>query len=392
MKHLGRALALIAVLPASAFAQTAPTTVQDILGFLVTNRGVETADFDKDREAAEATRATLTRALLSAIAQTPISTSSSGFTYRLNPALGTVERASETFGPFFVERALTSGAGQASFGVTMQFASFTTLDGYDLEAGTLVTTANQFRDEATPFDVEALTLNIATRTTTIFGSYGVTDRLDVAAAIPLVSLDISGSRINTYRGTSLLQARATAETFGLADIAVRSKYRLTPEGSAHAAAAVEVRLPTGREEDLLGAGTAALRVIGIGSAEVGRTSLHGNVTVGTGGIGRELSFSGAVAHAATPRVTLVGEVLARRAAGAQAISEVIAPHPRIAGVDTVRLVPGGSTQVVTLAVAGFKWNVSGTWLLQGNVLLPLTERGLTARYTPMIALDYSFTR
>jgi hypothetical protein len=36
--------------------------------------------------------------------------------------------------------------------------------------------------------------------------------------------------------------------------------------------------------------------------------------------------------------------------------------------------------------------VTGTWLLHGNVLLPLTERGLTARVTPTVALDYSFTR
>jgi hypothetical protein len=382
---------IVAVLPGAAFGQSA-TTVQDILGRLVTNRGVETEDFDKDREAAEATRATLTRALLSAIAQTPISTSSSGFTYRLNPTLGTVERASETFGPFFVERALTSGAGQASFGITFQYASFNSLDGYDLASGDLITTANQFRDEPQPFDIETLTLNIDMRTTTVFGSVGLSDRIDVAAAVPFVSLNMSGSRVNTYRGTSVVQARATAETVGLADLALRSKFRLTPDGPANAAAAVEVRLPTGREEDLLGAGDLALRLMGIGSAEVGRTSVHGNVMVSTGGLGRELSVAGALAHAATPRLTLVGELLARRAAGAQAIAAVVAPHPRIRGVDTMRLMPAADTQFSTLAVAGFKWNVAGTWLLQGNVLFPLTDSGLTARYTPMISLDYSFTR
>lgn len=366
--------------------------MQDVLRFLVTNRGVETGDFDKDREAAEATSATLTRALLSAIAQLPISTSSSGFSYRLNPTLGTVERTSETFGPFFTERALTSGAGQAAFGVTFQYASFSALDGYDLTGGDFITTANRFRDEPEPFDVETLTLDIATRTTTVFGSFGVTDRLDLAAAVPIVSLTISGSRLNTYRGTSLLQARARAETFGLADLAVRSKYRLTPDGTANAAAAVEVRLPTGRDEDLLGAGEAALRVMGIGSAEIGRTSVHGNVAVGSGGLGRELSLSGSVAHAATPHLTLVGELLARRIAGTQQIAAVVAPHPRIAGVDTTRLMPTGNDQLSTVVVAGFKWNVARTWLLQGNVLIPLTERGLTTRYTPMIALDYAFTR
>jgi hypothetical protein len=383
---------LISLVTSPAEAQSSANTVQDILAFLVTNRGVETGDFDKDREAAEATSATLTRALLSAIAQVPISASSSGFTYRLNPTLGTVERASETFGPFFAERALTSGAGQASFGVTFRYASFTALDANDLREGTFITTANQFRDEAAPFDIETLTLNITTRTTTVFGSVGVTDRLDVAAAVPFVSLGIGGSRVNTYRGTSVVQARATAETFGLADIAVRTKYRFTPEGTVHGAAAVEFRLPTGRDEDLLGAGDVAVRAMGIASAELGATTVHGNVSVGGGGLGREIGFTGAVAHAATPRLTLVGELLARRSAGTQRIGPVVAPHPRIAGVDTTRLGPIGDDQFTTIAVAGFKWNLTGTWLLHGNVLLPLTERGLTARFTPTVALDYSFTR
>ena len=378
--------------PSPLFAQTDASTVQDVLGFIVTNRGVVTDDFDKDREAAEATSATLTRALLSAIAQVPISTSSSGFTYRLNPTLGTVERASQTFGPFFAERALTSGAGQAAFGITFQQASFISLDGNDLRSGDFVTTANQFRDEAEPFDVETLTLDIVSRVTTVFGSFGLTDRLDVAAVLPFVSLTLDGSRVNTYRGTSTILARARAETFGLADVAVRSKLRLTPDGPASAAAAVEVRLPTGREEDLLGAGEVALRVMGIGSTEFAATSLHGSVTVGTGGLGRELSFTGAVAHAATPRFTLVGELLARRAAGTQEIAAVTAPHPRIAGVDTTRLMPAGSDQISTIAVAGFKWNVAGTWLLQGNALVPLNQSGLTTRFAPMIALEYSFTR
>src|SRR5687768_12516563 len=142
-------LACVLVLPSAAAAQSdAPTTtVSDIVDFLVTNQGVQTNDFDRDRAAADATRDTLTRALLSSVATVPMSSSSSGFIYRLNPELGTVERASETFGPFFVERALTTGRGQASIGMTLQYASFTALDGNRLDDGTFVTTANQFVDE-----------------------------------------------------------------------------------------------------------------------------------------------------------------------------------------------------------------------------------------------------
>jgi hypothetical protein len=58
----------------------------------------------------------------------------------------------------------------------------------------------------------------------------------------------------------------------------------------------------------------------------------------------------------------------------------------------MRLVPSGEDQTTSLAVAGFKWNVGGTWLIHGNVLFPMTDSGLTAKFTPTIALDYSFTR
>ena len=398
MKHtiIGAAAAVLLAMPVCAGAQEPATgtaaTVQDILAFLVTNQGVQTSDFDKDREAAEATRATLTRALLTAIATVPVSTSSSGFTYRLNPALGTVERASETFGPFFVERALTSGAGQASFGFNFQFASFEALDGYDLRDGQFVTIANQFRDEPAPFDVETLTLDVTTKTATFYGNVGVSDRVDIGVAVPVVRLDVRGNRDNTYRGRTLLQARARAEAVGLADIAVRSKVRLTGDGPGAVAAGVEVRLPTGREENLLGSGETALRLQGLASAEAGRTSVHGNLTIGMGGLGREFSYGGAVAVAATQQLTIVGEVLARRIAGVQRISEVIAPHPRINGVDTMRLIPSGEDQTTAFAVTGFKWNVAGTWLLHGNVLFPMTESGLTTKLTPTLALDYSFTR
>lgn len=392
---VGAAAAVLLLWPVQAAAQAeqgGATTVQDVLAFLVTNQGVQTSDFDKDRAAAEATRATLTRALLSAIATLPVNTSSSGFTYRLNPALGTVERASETFGPFFVERALTSGAGQASFGLTFQHASFQSLDGHNLKDGEFVTIANQFRDEPAPFDIETLTLDVRMDTATVFANVGITDRLDAGVAVPIVRLDISGTRLNTYRGRTLLQARARAERLGLADIALRSKVRLTNPGPGAFAAGVEVRLPTGRDEDLLGAGEPALRVQGLASAEAGRTSVHGNITLGAGGLGREVSYGGAVAVAATPRLTLVGEVLARRIAGVQRVSEVIAPHPRINGVDTMRLIPAGGDQTTGFAVTGFKWNVTGTWLLHGHVLWPMTETGLTAKFTPTVALDYSFTR
>jgi len=111
VKRCAIAAALLMVTAAPAAAQQTPS---DVISFLVTNQRVQTDDFQKDQAAAAATRDTIARALLVNLATVPIATSSSGFVYRLDPELGTVTRVSDSFGTFFVERAMTSGRGRAS--------------------------------------------------------------------------------------------------------------------------------------------------------------------------------------------------------------------------------------------------------------------------------------
>ena len=117
-------------------------------------------DFERDRAAAETARDTITRALIVNLTTVPIATSSSGFLYRLNPQLGTVERATDSFGGFFIERALTPGNGRASFGISGTSSSFDQLDGQELRTGAFLTTADRFTDEPAPFDTDSLTLRI----------------------------------------------------------------------------------------------------------------------------------------------------------------------------------------------------------------------------------------
>src|SRR5206468_7404491 len=150
----------------SASAQS----VSDVLAFLVTNQSVSTGSVERDREAALATSVTISRALAANLATLPVTSSSGAFVYRLNPELGTVERATHTFGPFFTERASSAGRHQASFGLTLQQLHFTSLDGRDLRDGSLITTANQFTDEKTPFDVDQLTLNVNASVATLYGN------------------------------------------------------------------------------------------------------------------------------------------------------------------------------------------------------------------------------
>ena len=87
---------------------------------------------------------------------------------------------------------------------------------------------------------------------------------------------------------------------------------------------------------------------------------------------------------------MVGEFLGRWVEALGEIGQVTAPHPTSSGVDTIRLLPIETGSITAMAVAGFKWNVGGRWLVNANVLMPVTDRGLRARFVPAVALDYSF--
>ena len=377
----------IALWPAAAAAQD---TLSDVLSFLLTNRAVQTDDFVRDAAAAEATRATVSKLLLAELATLPPSLSSIGLAYRFNPTLGTVERASASFGSFFTERSLTAGRGQSAIGVSVRTTTYRRLDGRDLRDGTFLTTANQFRDETQPFDEETLTLDLTSRVFTFTGTFGVTNRLDVSAAVPLVSLSLTGERVNTYRGTRQVQAAADASTRGLGDVAIRAKYALANRPAGGVAIAGELRLPTGRKEDLLGTGETAFSALVIGSAERGPLGVHGNVSLSGGGLSNEVAYRGALCYSASDRVTLIGELVGRRFADAGQITAARIPHPTIAGVDTIRLISEDTSLTSTSAVVGAKWNVARTWILSGHVLLPISEGGLRSGPVTLIGLDYAF--
>jgi hypothetical protein len=386
------AIALCLLFATGGAPARAQGTISDVVAFLMTNQAVPTSDFERDREAAEIARDTIARALLVNLTSVPIATASSGFLYRLNPELGTVERASQSFGAFFTERALTPGKGRASFGVTGTTSEFDRLNGRNLQDGSLITIANTFRDEPAPFDTEALTLNLRTSTLTLLASVGVTERLEIGGAIPFVRLTLDGQRLNVYRGTPLIQATASGTASGIADVAVRAKYTLISGIDGGIAAAAEVRLPTGDEASLLGAGSTSWRLLGVGSVDHGVLGLHGNAGIVRGGVSDEFTFAGALSLAVQPRLTISGEFIGRHVSELRDIRLSAEPHPNIIGVDTLRLARSTSSLTLLTALAGVKWNISGRVVLGGHVAWPLAERGLTAAITPTIALEYAFPR
>ena len=383
-------LTVCVLLAIDATPAAAQRSITEVLTFLLTNRSIPTGDFVRDEQAAAETSDIMARFLILDVATLPVSSSSGGFTYRLDPALGVVVRSSDSFGPFFTERSLTAGRSRASLGVGYYSTTFDDLDGRSLRDGTLVSTASTLRGESAPFDIETVALRIRTDTMTLTGNYGVTDRFDIGGAIPFLRVSLQGQRVDTYRGRALVQAAGSAAASGIGDAVVRAKYNVLRNGGSGLAVGVETRLPTGREEDLLGSGRASVAPRLIGSYEAARVGVHGEVGYSFGGVSDVLGYAGAVTVVARSRLTIVGELSGLRISGLGRLADTTQPHPGLVGVDTIRLTGIEQTADRIVAVAGFKWNVASTWLLTANVRRPVTSTGLDAGWVPTITFDYSF--
>ncbi len=382
-------IVLIGILLAAA-----PAHAQSIaagLSALLTEQTPAPPGYERDRAAADATFATVAGLFQVELTNLPVTSSSGGFVYRFDPSLGTIARASDSFGPFFSERSLRNGSGRVSFGMSYQFASFSALQGADLEAGTFPTNTARFSGQLQPFSVDTLSLTLDVNTVTAFASYGLSDRLDVGVAAPISRVRFSGRRQNTFLNQTTLQSAQSDSASGFGDLTLNARYTIGAPAGAGLAIGSDLRLPTGREEDLLGSGKTAWRMLGIASWERDRVGLTANGGFGVGGVSREAFWSAAATYAAGLRVTLVGEVLGRYLSQLNRVADVYQPHPVLAGIETMRWLPAEGGTMVSSLVTGVKWNPGGSWLVNANLLTRLTETGLRARVTPAMGIDYAVT-
>jgi hypothetical protein len=383
---------VLLVLSAAATPPAHAQTLGAQLSTLLTEQRVTSPVFVPDPAAAAATRDTVAGLFAIELSTLPIASSSGGFVYKLNPALGLFERASDGFGPFFTERLLRNSKGQASVGVSFQYSDFSALQGADLETGTFPTNAARLAGSSTPFSVDTLNLELSGSTATGFASYGITDRLAVGAAVPFATVRFKGTRMRSVNGVSTLQSTRAASATGVGDITVQARYVVAGESLRGMSVGTDVRFPTGRAEDLLGSGELAARVVGIGSWEEGQLAVHANGGFGFGGASRELFWSTATTFAASQHVTVVGEIMGRRLSELSLVSDVYQPHSITPGIETMRWLTSERGVHTMFLVGGAKWNLSHSWLLNTSFLIRVTDAGLRARVTPSISIDYAFER
>lgn len=187
---------------------------------------------------------------------------------------------------------------------------------------------------------------------------------------------------------------------------MRAKYQFASRESAVLAAATDLRLPTGDEDNLLGTGGTQAKLYLIGSGLFGSFATHVNLgyTFSSGGsefvgeLSDEFNFAAAFDVAVHPRVTIAAEILWRTLIDANQIRVGDEPFlfRRFDSSEiqtTLRPILTAETENLDLATTtvGLKVNLTGTLLLTADLIFSLTDDGLRDQdVVPLIGIDYSF--
>ena len=362
----------------------------------------------------------------------PLASSAGGFTYQLDPALGVLTRATDSFGPIYADRADSIGKGKFAMGLNFSHFAFDRIDDLRLRDGDVQIVLRHQDLPPTgcclrPFFegdviVTSTQLKIQTDITAFTLTYGVTDRLDIGAAVPVVRVQIQARLQATIDKLATGGSSATvgihrfpngedSETFeqsgsasGVGDVVLRGKYRVISSGRAGLAAGLDVRLPTGEERDLLGTGATQIKGFLIGSAHLGAFSPHANAgytwSSRNRGIPDEIDYTAGFDWALSPRLTFVVDALGRTQRNGQVLREIDTTFQYNANTNTdpvdlrsttlKQLVATQQDTTSFVGSVGFKVNPVGNLLVTVNGLFSLNNRGLQPKFAPLIGLDYSF--
>jgi hypothetical protein len=360
--------------------------------------------------------------LVGQLATFPIGSPTGGFAFTFDAASGTFQRTTESFGPAFADRALTNGRGKFTFGTNFQYSKYSSFEGQKLDEGGI---KFYLTHEDLPGELffegdlieAALRADISSATTTVFGNYGVTDQLDFAVAIPIVSVRMDatvdasvlrlasgqGSAIHSFaNGAASRSFASSGSASGIGDVLFRAKYRFASMSGGGLAAGIDLRVPSGDAENLLGTGAAGATFTLIGSTTRGKLGPHFNVGFTTNGesdvvnLPNEFNYRLGTEFVATPRMTLNADLLGRSLIDAGRLELAAVEHryqsnAGVAGSTTLQeyVSRSGSLNLLNLALGG-KFNVGGNFLLNANVLFALNDAGVIARVTPVIGFDYTF--
>ena len=335
----------------------------------------------------------------------PIPSSQGGFTFEFDPVLNEFTRSSDSLGPIFAERPQTVGKNKINLGFSYTFIDFTRFDGNDLD-NLSVTLSHEDEDGDGP-DLPSISIptgsvpgytyerdkviidldvELKSHIFSFYGTYGITDKLDFGFLIPVIrnELDVNAVyRIENHSSRAfwplgdihvfgdgangdLSNDSADGDETGIGDIILRAKYNVLDKPRLKISPALEIRLPTGDEDELMGLNRLGLKPLLILSTNMpvwgGVLSPHFNIgyEINAGAKGQdEIDYT-------------VGFDYGRELYGDLATLAV----DLIGSYETQKRDDVGD-DIIDMSV-GAKWNFHKQNLLYFNALFPLNDQGLRA--------------
>ena len=368
-------------------------------------------------------------ALASQLSALPLPSPASGFTYRFDASTGTFIRTTQSFGPILAERAETIGRGKTLLGYNLQAFSFDSLDGVDLRHVPAVFTHDDAHLGGGRTDVVVTdnALRLSVRQYTGIVTIGVTDRLDVSFAVPIVNTSLSVASMATIHrfGTlreeavhffsdpsardgigDLREFSASGSATGVGDVLMRTKYTVIRRGQSAFATGAELRVPSGDEYDLLGSGAWGVKPFAVLSFAYKRLSPHLNVAYqwngasvlagdASRGVGDDLPDRLVLAlgfdAGINDRLTVAVDVLSDRVLSSPQLEIIPFTATGVLGSAVLQdLTFNTRSYLINSGAVGMKFAVRGGLLANFNLRFAIGGQGLADSVTPLVGIEYAF--
>ncbi len=398
----------------------------------------------------------------------PFASPSSGLTFTWDPLTKTFASSTDSLGPILGERAETIGRYRLSVGMGYQYFGFDKLDGVRLNnLPAVFTHQDDFIDgdatSASPCTITAPNgspqntlgcgyvrdvvatnsrINLKIHQFTTFITFGLTNRIDLSAAIPIenVRMGVSSDATivsNSNSGDHQFLTRAdcpfpcltssfsgSRNVSGIGDITLRVKATAWKGERAAVALGMDIRVPSGDEQNFLGAGAVGVRPFAVWSYRArvsphvvvgyqtnGKTLLGGDVSNGVKDkLPSEFTYSAGADVRLAKWITAAFDLTGQQVFEVHRVSlnpdfHDLGPclplglSPGDPGYCTDAGIPNkystltqftGSFNISNASV-GIRIKPIAGLLITGNALIRLNDGGLhTSTATPLVGISYTF--
>lgn len=367
---------------------------------------------------------TLNIGVATQVSQLPIASASAGaiVVYR-NGVQGTVN----DLGPILTDRAQTVGKHKFFLGFTASQFVFTSLDGVSLSSLPFSYFRNATNPttgllQSTTYTQETTAISFRINQFIAVGTYGLDDKTDFTMIVPVERVSIGSvtpqqtSTSYVVDGNSKLilnsytnpTSAAAGNATGLGDITFNLKRTLFSGERVAVASAMNIRIPSGDDQNLLGTGAWGFNPYAVISFQSSSpmsphlklgyqwntpTELNDPTLTSSGkqSLPGGMQYDAGVDYAVAKHVTIAADLLGSQFLNTPRLIQSTTQVSTTTGsIPFVTSTPSNSSYTISSVSTGAKWAVYKDFLLSANVLFQITNNGLHARPTPLMGISYKF--